>query len=201
MLSCRCRAFYLFTVSVKMAVLTTGGTVDSACTLTDDTLKVGVHCGPQPVNRPRPIALTASTSSICKRRRFLKPRKQQSAVARAVPGISGLELERAMYEFAPAVIVSVPFATGVPFGVIVSALHVAPLGSPAQVTFTFATKGAVSGEPLTTISIVPLSPAVRASAEAPSENVKSGTPALMTYLAVATSLLVYPSSTAKASMT
>lgn len=46
---------------------------------------------PQPVNMPRPTTLAASKSIICKRRRFLKPKKQNT-IANAAPGNNGLEL-------------------------------------------------------------------------------------------------------------
>ena len=43
----------------------------------------------QPLNMVSPIALTTNRSSICKRRRFLRPRKQ-SAAANIVDGNNGL---------------------------------------------------------------------------------------------------------------
>lgn len=46
---------------------------------------------PHPVNTPRPTTLAASNSTICKRRRLLKPKKQ-NAIANAAPGNIGLEL-------------------------------------------------------------------------------------------------------------
>ena len=48
---------------------------------------------PQPVNRPSPIALTASRISSCTSRRLFQPRKQ-SAAASVAPGRNGLELRR-----------------------------------------------------------------------------------------------------------
>jgi hypothetical protein len=80
-------------------------------------LKVGDHCAPQPVNRLMPIALTASRRIICKRRRFLNPRKQQRATANVVPGTSGLDLELAISEAAVVVIVIVPEMGVTPSGV------------------------------------------------------------------------------------
>ena len=46
---------------------------------------------PQPVNIPRPTTLAVSKSTNCKRRRFLKPMKQ-NAIANAAPGNNGLGL-------------------------------------------------------------------------------------------------------------
>jgi hypothetical protein len=107
---------------------------DEAVTTTVDTLDLVDP--PHPVNRLRPITLTVTRISICKARRFLKPRKQHSAIARVAPGNSGLELGRTAADADVVAIVSCVVA--VPGGVMLAGakLHVAPVGRPEQENVT-----------------------------------------------------------------
>jgi hypothetical protein len=58
-----------------------------------DVVLVGAPHTPQPLSRPRPIAQTHSSESVCQRRRFRQP-KQKSVTAKLAPGNSGLLLWR-----------------------------------------------------------------------------------------------------------
>jgi hypothetical protein len=67
----------------------TGQLLPVALTTNCDELVEDVDVVVQPVNMLSPIALTTNSSSICKRRRFLRPRKHNAA-ANMVPDESGL---------------------------------------------------------------------------------------------------------------
>ena len=118
-------------VSEKVAVCDSDP--DVAVTVTVDVTgsdEVTTGEAPQPLSRPIPTTLTASSKSIGKRRRFFQPR-QQSATARAEPGKSGLLFRWSAADAAAVVTVSAVDA-GAPDGVTVAGkkLHVAPAGSP-----------------------------------------------------------------------
>lgn len=130
---------------------------------------------PQPVNRPSPIALTASRISSCTPRRFFQPRKQ-SAAASVAPGRNGLELRRTAAIDADVVTVSVVVDAVVPEGVTVDGekLHEAPLGSPEQVNITAEAKPFCG---VTDTVVVPLFPAVMVRDDGEAVTAKSGVPA------------------------
>lgn len=84
---------------------------------------------PHPLNRLKPATLTTSNRSICKRRRFLKP-KQNKTAASAETGRNGLE---SRWSFAVVVnVLTVSIVEVVPGGVTVGGekLHDAPAGNP-----------------------------------------------------------------------
>jgi hypothetical protein len=78
-----------FTVSGNVAVCC--NVPDVAVTETVDVTGVLLELT-QPVNRARPITLTASSSMSCTPRRFFQPKKH-SATASADPGNNGPELK------------------------------------------------------------------------------------------------------------
>jgi hypothetical protein len=125
----RFRGLYC-TVSVKEEVVDCTPAA-LAVTVTVDVEAVEAGDPLQPVNRLRPIALTVNRSSICRPRRFLKPRKHR-ATANVAPGNSGLELWRTAPTVAPVAMetVSVVAAAAEPDGVTVAGLklHVALSG-------------------------------------------------------------------------
>jgi hypothetical protein len=111
---------------------------------------------PHPLSRPRPATLNASSNSICRRRRFLKP-KQHNAAASTDPENRELELRRNAAVVAAVVTVSV-VEVAAPDGVTVAGakLHNVPEGNPEQLNET-AELNPFSG--VTEIVAVPLCPA------------------------------------------
>src|ERR1035437_5445921 len=93
---------------------------------------------PQPVNKLRPTTLTASRSSICKVRRFLKPKKQSATANVAPPGSSGKERVR-LAAFRPIPIVKADTAVGAPAVIDTEVglrMQVSPGGTPEHVKLT-----------------------------------------------------------------
>ena len=129
---------------------------------------------PQPLSRLRPATLNKSSTSICKRRRFLQP-KQQSATARLVAGKSGTELRR---RAAVVGVVTVSTVDVAPGGVTVAGekLHVAPVGKPEQLNETAELKP-FSG--VTETVVAPLSPAATVNAVGVATTEKSAAGRLM----------------------
>lgn len=91
---------------------------------------------PHPLSRPRPATLTASSRSICQRRRFLNP-KQHSTAASAEAGSSGMECLCIAADVAEVDTVSVVYETPAGVGTVSKEkLHAAPVGSPEQANET-----------------------------------------------------------------
>jgi hypothetical protein len=158
---------------------------DVAVTVT--VVVLGIVPGvPQLVMRVRPIKLTANRSSICIRRRFLKP-MQQSVTASTELGNSGPGFRCNCIADAEVVTVSVEFAMFGVVGTVINAkLHAAPAGNPEQANETLELN---PFKPVTAIVAVPLCPGVTVIHDGETESVKSGGGKLIVYAALATSLL------------
>lgn len=152
-------------VPVTVTVVVTGVVVLVVVVLVDEP-------PPQPVTRLSPITLTASKSISCMLRRFLKPSKQQNATASVDVGISGLGLRRNSAVVAAVVTVSFVEAA-VPEGVTEAGakMHVAPVGSPEQVSVTKELNPFCG---VTETVVVPLWPPVTVSAAGVTPTVKAG---------------------------
>ena len=131
---------YFSTMTVNCWLWVTGP--DVAVTVAVVAVGRVVEDPPHPVNRLRPTTLTASRRIICRRRRFLKP-KRQRATASVAPGNSGLLLRCRLAVVDPVDMVSVVCASVVPVVVNEAGAnaHVAPEGNPEHAKVTGAFNG------------------------------------------------------------
>jgi hypothetical protein len=159
-------------------VCVTDGLVEVAVTVTVDVVDEGDDPPPpQPVNMLSPITLAVSRSSICIRRRFLKPRKHNTA-ANIVPGNSGLEWRLRTAVVVGAVTVSVVVSDVVLDSVTLvgEKVHVAPAGNPEQAKVTADEKPFC---PVTESVTIPLPPATMLTVEVGELRVKLGVPPMV----------------------
>jgi hypothetical protein len=144
---------------------------------------------PHPLSKPNPAMLTASRSSICRRRRFFQP-MQQKAAANAASGNSGRRSRCSAADVAVADTVTVVVAVAPPEGVTVAGekVHVSPAGNCEQVNETAEAKPPCG---ITETVMVPLCPEDSVSDVGAAVTEKSGGK-LMVYAALATALLSKP---------